>query len=141
MGDHADDLDLNDYFVGVEWIKTKSIENAVWEKGMFANQNSACKLRNKFTVERLTEIFELNQSSEQVDIEFPVPIRATHKGGTYHAELLTIKGLVRYDNKEYQTPTTAAKVIVTDWKEVNGWDFWRYLNPSTGEWEKIGRLR
>ena len=108
---------------------------------MFANQNSACKLRNKFTVERLTEVFGLNQNNEQVNIEFPVHIRATHKGGTYQADLLNIRGIIRFENKEYQTPTTAAKVIVTDWKEVNGWDFWRYLNPSTGEWEKIGRLR
>ncbi len=141
MGNGSDDPELSEYLVRVDWINTKSVNEAVWEKGMFANQNSACKLRNKFTVERLTEIFELNQSSEQANIEFPVSIRATHKGGTYQAELLTIKGVVRYNNKEYQTPTTAAKVIVTDWKEVNGWDFWRYLNPSTGEWEKIGRLR
>ena len=47
----------------------------------------------------------------------------------------------RLQDKEYQTPTTAAKTIVTDWKEVNGWDFWRYLNPNSGNWEKIGKLR
>ncbi len=141
MGKDSNNPELSEYLVRVDWINTKPIEEAIWEKGMFANQNSACKLRNKFTVERLTEIFELNQSNEQANTEFPVPIRATHKGGTYQAELLNIKGVVRYDNKEYQTPTTAAKVIVTDWKEVNGWDFWRYLNPSSGEWEKIGRLR
>ena len=114
----------------VDWIKTKSIENAVWEKGMFANQNSACKLRNKFTVERLTEIFGLENAkpdiSEQNAIEFPVQIKAQHRGETFYAELLDIKGKIRFEKKEYQTPTSAAKVIVTDWKEVNGWDFWRY---------------
>jgi len=141
MSKDSNDLELSEYLVRVDWVNTKPVDEAVWEKGMFANQNSACKLRNKFTVERLTEIFELDQASEQVNIDLPVPIKATHKGETYQAELLNIKGVVRYENKEYQTPTTAAKVIVTDWKEVNGWDFWRYLNPSTGEWEKIGRLR
>jgi len=141
MGEGANDPDLSEYLVRVEWLNTKPMENAFWEKGMFANQNSACKMRNKFTVERLSELFELNQSNEQGKVEFPVPIRAIHKGGTYHAELLNIEGVIRIDNKEYHTPTTAAKVIVTDWKEVNGWDFWRYLNPSTGEWEKIGKLR
>lgn len=141
MGKDSNDPELSEYLVRVDWVNTKPVNEAVWEKGMFANQNSACKLRNKFTVERLAEIFELNQNGEQVNIEFPVPIKATHKGGTYHAELLNIIGVVRYNKKEYQTPTTAAKVIVTDWKEVNGWDFWRYLNPLTGEWEKIGRLR
>jgi hypothetical protein len=55
--------------------------------------------------------------------------------------MLNLDGCIRYDNKDYETPTTAAKVVVTDWKEVNGWDFWRYLDAATGKWEKIGRLR
>lgn len=141
MGQDSDDPERSEYLVKVDWISTKPVEEAVWEKGMFANQNSACKLRNKFTVERLTEKFGLNKDSEQINIDFPLPIKAIHRGETYHAQLLNMKGVVRYDNREYQTPTTAAKIIVTDWKEVNGWDFWRYLNPSTGEWEKIGKLR
>jgi hypothetical protein len=33
-------------------------------------------------------------------------------------------GIARDDRHEYFA--TAAKVIVTDWKEVNGWDFWMY---------------
>jgi hypothetical protein len=141
MGKDSNDPDLSEYLVRIEWLNTKPIEKAIREDGMFANQNSACRLRNKFTVERLTELFELNQNNEESNIEFPIPIKATHKGGTFHAQLLNIEGIIRFDDKEYQTPTTAAKIIVTDWKEVNGWDFWRYLNPSTGEWEKIGKLR
>ena len=74
-------------------------------------------------------------------IRFPLPIQAQHGGEVYKGELLDIKGSVRYDGQEYPTPTTAAKVIVTDWKEVNGWDFWRYLNSESGKWEKIGNLR
>ena len=73
----------------VDWIKTKPIEEAIWEKGMFANQNSACKLRNKFTIERLTQIFELNeldrQEEEKIVIDFPLVIKAQHKGVTFNA--------------------------------------------------------
>lgn len=61
MAENADDPEKCEYLVGIEWLKTKPIEKAVWEKGMFANQNSACKLRNKFTIERLTKIFELDE--------------------------------------------------------------------------------
>jgi restriction system protein len=74
-------------------------------------------------------------------INLPVAIQAQHKGQTFTGELLDIKGTVRFRDQEYPTPTTAAKVIVTNWKEVNGWDFWRYLNPWSGNWEKIGKLR
>ncbi|WP_306304855.1 hypothetical protein [Piscicoccus intestinalis] len=34
-------------------------EQAYWEKGMFANQNSACKLRQEFTLERLAQHFHV----------------------------------------------------------------------------------
>lgn len=78
---------------------------------------------------------------QRVKVNFPISIQAQHRGATYTAQLLDIKGSVSLEDKEYPTPTTAAKVIVTDWKEVNGWDFWRYLNPSDGKWEKIGKLR
>ncbi|BAN04380.1 endonuclease NucS domain-containing protein [Ilumatobacter coccineus] len=49
-----DDLE---YVVRVKWIKTVGVEDAVWEQGMFANQNSACKLRNRFTLDRLVPAF------------------------------------------------------------------------------------
>jgi hypothetical protein len=142
MGTHANDPDLSEYLVKVEWLKTFKKEQAKWEKGMFANRNSACRLRNSFTIERLTELFGLVEASHELqDLTFPIPVRAQHRGGTFHAELLNIEGCIRYENKEYETPTTAANAIITDWKEVNGWDFWRYLDAATGKWEKIGRLR
>jgi len=145
MGVNADDPDRSEYLVRVDWIATKSIDHAVWEKGMFANQNSACKLRNKFTVERLSEIFGLENTnpevSEQKAIEYPVRIKAQYKGETFFAELLNIEGNVRYEKKDYSTPSAAGKVIVPGWKAMNGWTFWRYLNPGSGEWERIGKLR
>jgi hypothetical protein len=60
MGENADDPEMSEYLVRVNWIETRSREDAIWEKGMFANQNTACKLRNQFTLDRLTEHFDLN---------------------------------------------------------------------------------
>lgn len=58
-----DDQDetLSEYIVPVTWIRDVHREKAVWIRGMFANQNSACKLRNKFTLERLLEAFNLDE--------------------------------------------------------------------------------
>lgn len=54
--DNADpDDDPTEYVVPVRWISTRPREHAVWRKGMFANQNSACKLRNRYTLEVLAE--------------------------------------------------------------------------------------
>jgi hypothetical protein len=61
MDKDVDDPDLCEYVVRVEWLKTVPKQEAIWEKGMFANQNSACKLRNQFTIERLTEHFQLEE--------------------------------------------------------------------------------
>jgi hypothetical protein len=61
MNSSSDNPNLCEYAVRVKWDKVVSRENAFWEKGMFANQNSACKLRNKFTLERLTALFDLNE--------------------------------------------------------------------------------
>lgn len=59
MGEHADDPELSEYLVRMEWTKTLPAEEAIWEKGMYANQNSATKLRNRFTLDRLAERFSL----------------------------------------------------------------------------------
>lgn len=37
------------------------VSEAYWEKGMFANQNSACKLRQEFTLNRLVQHFHLDE--------------------------------------------------------------------------------
>jgi len=51
--------DNDEYIVPVDWIATVDRADAVWEKGFFANQNSACKLRNRFTLEGLVRHFDL----------------------------------------------------------------------------------
>ena len=58
-GDQSDH-DKAEYMVRIEWIKTLPIEQAYWEKGMFANQNTVTKLRNKFTLDKLIKHFGLD---------------------------------------------------------------------------------
>jgi hypothetical protein len=55
------DKDLTEYAVPVHWERTVSQSDAVWEKGMFANQNSACPLRQRFTLSRLAMIFGVEE--------------------------------------------------------------------------------
>ncbi len=58
---HASEAEgTEEYVIPVRWTKTLDRDAFVWEKGMFANQNSACRLRNKFTLERLVERFDLH---------------------------------------------------------------------------------
>lgn len=74
-------------------------------------------------------------------ITFPLAIQANHKGQTYNAQLMSPKGTVRWNGKEFETPSAAAKAIAVGWKSVNGWDFWQYQDPATGKWLKIRQIR
>jgi hypothetical protein len=65
MGKGADDPELSEYLVRVDWIKTLPREQAIREKGMFANQNSATKLRHQPTLERLIEVFNLDREETE----------------------------------------------------------------------------
>ncbi|MGP9681082.1 hypothetical protein [Brachybacterium sp. AOP3-A1-3] len=49
--------DMAEWVVPVRWQTAVPREQAYWTKGMFANQNSACKLRQEFTLERLADHF------------------------------------------------------------------------------------
>ncbi|MBL8921732.1 MAG: DUF91 domain-containing protein [Myxococcaceae bacterium] len=56
LHDKGDDA-LAETVVGVEWLKAVGLDSAFWTDGLFANQNSACKLRSRFTVEKVAEHF------------------------------------------------------------------------------------
>jgi hypothetical protein len=60
MDHDADDLELSEYAVPVNWEKTVPTKQAIWESGMFANPMVVCKLRSKSTLDRLTESFGLS---------------------------------------------------------------------------------
>jgi hypothetical protein len=61
MGEFADDPERSERVVAVKWLKTVSRDQAIWEKGMFANQNIACALRSSFTRERVLEALGLTE--------------------------------------------------------------------------------
>ncbi|NLA65300.1 MAG: hypothetical protein GX862_05125 [Leucobacter sp.] len=56
-GDDSDDS--VEWVVPVEWIHAVPREQAFWKNGMFANQNTAAKLRQQFTIEQVSEAFGL----------------------------------------------------------------------------------
>ena len=43
--ENSPDDDLREYMVGIEWLHTVSIEEAVRQVGFFGNQNSVCRPR------------------------------------------------------------------------------------------------
>lgn len=47
----------NEWILPVEWAETRPQEQAVWDKGMFASQNTGARLRNRFTLDKLAEAF------------------------------------------------------------------------------------
>jgi hypothetical protein len=47
--------------VPVRWERTRPRTEAVRIIGLFANQNSACPLRNRFTLTKLAEAFGLDE--------------------------------------------------------------------------------
>lgn len=53
-----------EWVVPVEWIRTVPQTDAYWEKGLFANQNSACRLRQEFTLDRLAQHFDVHSDGE-----------------------------------------------------------------------------
>ncbi|MBN8582956.1 MAG: DUF2034 domain-containing protein [Anaerolineae bacterium] len=79
--------------------------------------------------------------SSKKKLEFPIALEATHGGQVFIAELLGEDWNVRYNGKDHSTPSGAAKAVATNWKQVNGWRFWKYNDPKTGEWEYIDNLR
>lgn len=63
MGENASDPEKAEYVVRIKWLKTVPVEKAIWEKGMFANQNSACRLKNRFTLECLYSPFDVTNEN------------------------------------------------------------------------------
>ena len=56
----ADNPELCEQLVRVEWLATRPLEEAVWQTGLFTNQVPACKLRDIGTIEFLEEAFGVN---------------------------------------------------------------------------------
>ena len=52
-----------EWVLPVTWIHTRTVDDAVDEVGLFANQNSACRLRDAKTVAVLEERFGVSTST------------------------------------------------------------------------------
>ncbi|MFF1687117.1 MULTISPECIES: hypothetical protein [unclassified Streptomyces] len=53
----SDTADRRERIVPVDWEQSMPQEKAFWRTGLFANQNSACKLRARFTIEEVSRYF------------------------------------------------------------------------------------
>jgi hypothetical protein len=59
----AGNPELCEYMVRVKWLKSRPVEEAVWQAGLFTNQIPVCQLRYPETIEYLEEAFGLESSS------------------------------------------------------------------------------
>lgn len=57
--ENADDPEMSEWVVPVKWLKTYDRQNAKARRGIFANQNIVCQLRDVRTVEYLKKAFEV----------------------------------------------------------------------------------
>lgn len=62
----------------------------------------------------------------------------TYKGKGYKA-FLHPDGIIKIGKQRFNTPTGAAKTIVTE-HAVNGWTFW-YIETPGGEWVRLSEYR
>lgn len=65
MGAAKDDAERREYVVRVQWLKTRPREDAFWKPGMYANQNSVTRLRQRFTLEELYREFGVNDDDSE----------------------------------------------------------------------------
>ncbi|MBA3431385.1 MAG: hypothetical protein H0U16_07880 [Actinobacteria bacterium] len=65
MGANADNPELSEYLVRIEWLKTVPVEEAYRETGFFGNQNTACRFRHRPTLEKLYQRFDVSEDDEQ----------------------------------------------------------------------------
>ena len=55
----SEDPELTEMVVPVKWLGTRPLEEAVWEKGLFASQLTACRLRDEHTIKTVESAFGL----------------------------------------------------------------------------------
>lgn len=60
----ADKPDLCEHLVRVDWVKTRPIDDAAWQTGLFTDQMPACKLHDRKTIEYLEASFGLDGEAD-----------------------------------------------------------------------------
>lgn len=70
------------------------------------------------------------------------PLMKTYKGKVHRALLLK-SGKIKYKNKLYNAPTSAAKAVMSKYyspgSAINGWTFW-FIKNSENNWVKLSDL-
>ena len=56
----SEDPEVTEIVVPVEWLATRPLDQAVWQKGLFASQLTACRLRGERTIETVESAFGLD---------------------------------------------------------------------------------
>jgi len=69
MRANCDDPEKAEWVVGIDWVKTVPIEGAVFESGLFANTNTACRLTDQHTIDRVTKAFGIEESTDLEGID------------------------------------------------------------------------
>lgn len=69
MWDHEHDMQAREQGVGIQWLATRDLTDAVRFEGMFANQNTVCRLRPDMGIAALEQAFGLTSG---VDSSAPV---------------------------------------------------------------------
>ena len=59
----AKNEELCEQLVRIEWLETRSLEDAVWQTGLFTNQMPACKLRDRDTIDFLEGAFGVESTA------------------------------------------------------------------------------
>lgn len=74
-----------------------------------------------------------------VNIAFPITVWAKTNPAV-SAQLLDAKGQMILHDKKYKSPSGAGQAA-SGWQSCNGWTYWHYQHPETGEWRSIQELR
>lgn len=77
------DEEISEFAVPVRWLAHRQVSEAVSERGLFASQLSACKLRDERTIEVVTTAFGLNDETtpKPPDAESAVVSMPEHVAG------------------------------------------------------------
>ena len=60
----SDDPEETEMVVPVRWLATRTLDQAFWEKGLFASQVTVCKLRDEHTITTVESAFGLNELND-----------------------------------------------------------------------------
>ena len=63
QGAASEDSQVTQMVVPVEWLAARPVDQAFREKGLFASQVTACKLRDAHTIETVESAFGLNTAT------------------------------------------------------------------------------